>query len=207
LNTLNYTAREGGELLRRAANTSAQVHLPGDGWRFFDIRHEFPDAWQLFRSFRADDKEDWPKPLKLHLTRQMFPFIPGGRDISIDKMAIVFGATDGAPCECRDIADCPCRRPCGAAEREIDFVPGGDDEHEEHEEAGPDERRQTDVRCFAEAGRPGLYCGVFDARLGPLGVDSQGAGFELRFPAGVGRLEHMFLLCRYRADSRHGCER
>ena len=47
--SLNYTAREGGEPLRRAANASAQRHLPGDGWRFFDVRHEFPDAWQLLR--------------------------------------------------------------------------------------------------------------------------------------------------------------
>ena len=45
---LNYTAREGGELLRARRDASARRHLPGDGWRFFDVRHEFPDAWQRF---------------------------------------------------------------------------------------------------------------------------------------------------------------
>jgi len=35
---LNYTAREGGEVLRRAANEVAQKYLPGAGVRFFDIK-------------------------------------------------------------------------------------------------------------------------------------------------------------------------
>lgn len=42
---LNYTAREGGDVLRQAANELAQRHLPGAGLRFFDMRHEFPDTW------------------------------------------------------------------------------------------------------------------------------------------------------------------
>jgi len=42
---LNYTAREGGELMRHAARRDAQHHLPGDGWRIFDVRHEFPGEW------------------------------------------------------------------------------------------------------------------------------------------------------------------
>ena len=25
---------------------AASRHLPGDGWRFFELRHDFPDAWQ-----------------------------------------------------------------------------------------------------------------------------------------------------------------
>lgn len=46
---LNYTAREGGAMLRRAASESAECRLRGGRWSFFDVRHEFPDAWQLFR--------------------------------------------------------------------------------------------------------------------------------------------------------------
>ena len=41
---LNCTAREGGEVLREVANEVAQRHLPGNDVRFFDVRHEFPDA-------------------------------------------------------------------------------------------------------------------------------------------------------------------
>jgi Tc toxin complex TcA C-terminal TcB-binding domain len=46
---LNYTAREGGAMLRRAASESAECYLREGRWGFFDVRHEFPDAWQLFR--------------------------------------------------------------------------------------------------------------------------------------------------------------
>jgi hypothetical protein len=41
---LNYTAREGGDQLRRKASECAQKHLPGNGLRYFDIRHEFQDS-------------------------------------------------------------------------------------------------------------------------------------------------------------------
>ena len=44
---LNYTAREGGAGLREAALLAARCKLPGEGWAFFDIRHDFPDAWEL----------------------------------------------------------------------------------------------------------------------------------------------------------------
>jgi receptor-binding and translocation channel-forming TcA subunit of Tc toxin/ABC toxin-like protein len=211
--TLNHTAREGGEPLRRAANASAQRHLPGDGWHFFDLRHEFPDAWQLFR--RSGDDNHRQRPLRLRLTRQMFPFIPGGREIQIDKMAIVFGPADGPPCGCPDISDCPCPQPCEPAEREVGFVSGHPDGHEEHREGPredheqdtPEDRRETRVRCFAGAERKGLYCGIFDARLGPLGEDGRGAEFELRFPAAAGSPERMFLLCQYRTQSPHGHQR
>ena len=106
--SLNYTAREGGEGLRRAANASAQRHTPGDGWHFFDVRHEFPDAWHLFRD-RGHD-EHAAERMTFRLTRQMFPFIPGGRDLRIDKLAIVFGpaAIRRAPAPTRRIA--PARR-------------------------------------------------------------------------------------------------
>lgn len=35
---LNYTSREGGELLRRAARAASARDLPGAGWRLFDLR-------------------------------------------------------------------------------------------------------------------------------------------------------------------------
>jgi hypothetical protein len=42
----NYTAREGGMALRQTASGAAQRHLPGDGIRFFNVTHEFPDSWR-----------------------------------------------------------------------------------------------------------------------------------------------------------------
>jgi Tc toxin complex TcA C-terminal TcB-binding domain len=208
--TLNYTAREGGELLRRAANDSAQRHLPGDGWRFLDIRHEFPDAWEAFRMAppleNEDEEEDEQreKPLRLRLTRRMFPFVPGGREVWIDKMAVVFSTSCGAPCDCPNVAECPCPTGHQPAEREVDFVShreddDRDDRHDQRVE-GDYDCEEIDVRCFAGEEAHGWYCGVVDTRLGPLAEDHRGSEFELRFPADTGRLEHTFLLCRYRVS-------
>lgn len=72
----------------------------------------------------------------------MFPFIPGGRDLRIDKLAIVFGLACDAPCGC---------------------------------------------------------AGVFGTCLRRLADDGRRTEFELRFPGDTGRLDRMFLLCRYRA--------
>jgi hypothetical protein len=68
---LNYTAREGGELLRRVANEIAHCHLPGAGVRYFDIKHEFPDAWHRFQG--CFQREEAPKHLGIRLSRDMFP--------------------------------------------------------------------------------------------------------------------------------------
>jgi Tc toxin complex TcA C-terminal TcB-binding domain len=192
---LDYTAREGGNLLRRAADASAQQHLPGDGWRYFDVRHEFPDAWQRFREPGGDDQA--ARRLRLRLTRQMFPFIPLGRELWVDRMAVVFGPCGEARDDCPGGADCPCPQPHRPAAQEIGFTEGHGAAH-----------GQTDVRCFADAGWPGLYCGVFDTRLGPLAEGQQGSDWELRFPAATGRPERMFLLCRYRVHPvPHTCAR
>ena len=190
---LDYTAREGGDLLRRAADASARRHLPGDGWHYFDVRHEFPDAWQQFRESGGD--EHAAKRVRLRLTRQMFPFIPRGRELWVDAMAVVFGPSGGP--RCPGAADCPCPAPHGQATQQIDFTEGRGE--------APEHR---DVRCFADARWPGLYCGVFDTRLGPLAEDQHGSEFELRFPADTGRPERMFLLCRYRVHpARDRCQR
>ncbi len=89
---LNYTAREGGELLRRAASRDAQRHLPGDGWRVFDVRHDFPGEWAAMHSgSRVESDEDVrPLELELRLHRNLFPFIPGERRLSVDRFGLVF---------------------------------------------------------------------------------------------------------------------
>jgi hypothetical protein len=38
---LNFTAREGGPELGARSHALAQQHLPGGGWRYFDVRHDF----------------------------------------------------------------------------------------------------------------------------------------------------------------------
>ena len=46
---ISYTAREGGPEFSRESSILAQRHLAGDGWRFFDMRHELPAAWNVLR--------------------------------------------------------------------------------------------------------------------------------------------------------------
>jgi hypothetical protein len=83
---VNYTSREGGEPLRRVAMEAARRHLPGAGWCYFDVRHDFPDAWQLLQDYsREKGHGAW---LDLRLERRMFPFVPGLEELSISRIGV-----------------------------------------------------------------------------------------------------------------------
>ena len=124
---MNFTAREGGTLLRRAANAYAQRHLPGDGWCFFDVHRDFADAWQLFLDTSKDEDaphgEERSRRLRLRLDRRMFPFVPGGEDLRVTEIAILFDADpeDDADCSCPEIEGCPCPHRAEPARRIIEF--------------------------------------------------------------------------------------
>jgi hypothetical protein len=62
---LNYMSREGGGMLRQAAMEAARRHLPGEEWCFFDVRHEFPDAWQMLRNSCREKGRDAMLGLKM----------------------------------------------------------------------------------------------------------------------------------------------
>jgi hypothetical protein len=52
---LNYTAREGGDKLRKKSIQELGFGGPRDGWwRGFEIRREFPDAWPQFETNGID---------------------------------------------------------------------------------------------------------------------------------------------------------
>jgi Tc toxin complex TcA C-terminal TcB-binding domain len=220
--TLRYTAREGGDLLRRAANRSAHEHLPGDGWCFFDVRHEFPDAWQLFedRSNDGPAKKDRPKTdrpkeekrLELWLDRKMFPFVPGSREVWVSKMAILF-AMRGEDCRCPKIEGCPCPEHGRPATRIVEYLPPSDHRKEDyrkedyrkedrhkadhHKEDHKQDECLTDVSCYATDKWPDLYCGFVDTRVGPLAGNGRRRKLEFRFPEDGCQVERVFLLCRY----------
>lgn len=46
---IKFTAREGGPEFKRTCHETAQARLPADGLRFFDVRHEMPEAWAVLR--------------------------------------------------------------------------------------------------------------------------------------------------------------
>jgi hypothetical protein len=183
---LGYTAREGGEKLRQAAFAAARRHLPGDGWRFFEVRHEFPDAWQQLRD--AAREEGRRARLRLRLERQMFPFIPHGREITLEAMAILFGARDEDARDCPEFEGCPCPEPRRQATSRIE-IRHCDDEHRDAET----------VLCRASEDWPDLYCGVFAEEIA-LGGRRRHAEIDIRFGDDACEIGPVFLLCRYRTD-------
>jgi hypothetical protein len=189
---LNYTSREGGGMLRHAAMEAARKHLPGDGWCFFDVRHEFPDAWQMLRNSRREKDRD--ARLALRLERKMFPFLPGSDDLWITRVAVLFHAC-GRGCDCPKTGDCPCQ-----CEREPDCrlleFSCGDHHHKEHSKR---------VTCLRSEEWPGLYYGLFEADLGPLGKPGKCPEFELRFPHDAGEVETVYVLCQYKRETKR-CE-
>ena len=185
---VNYTSREGGDPLRRAASEVAQKHLPGDGWCFFDVRHEFADAWQLLRNSRSE--KGAASGLNLRLERRMFPFIPGACDLSIKRIALLFSARELNYEDRRQIAQCPCPPEDKPGSRMIEVL---------HGSAGEPLR----VACEASEEWPELCCGVFETKIGPLGRPGEfrpEVGF--RFPAEIGELENVYLLCQYQRELR-----
>ena len=121
--SLNYTAREGGAPLRGAASEVAQKHLPGSGWCFFDVRHEFPDAWQLLKNHKPEPRNCGR--LNLRLERRMFPFIPGACDLAVSDMAILFSAEEPClPVESQASCECPCPSELGGGSHTIEVMHG-----------------------------------------------------------------------------------
>jgi hypothetical protein len=183
---LNYTAREGGELLRRAANEAARRRVPGDGWRFFDVRNEFPDAWQLFRDSLKDDRSE--SRLTLRLERRMFAFVPGHRKIRVDKMALLFGLYEDE--DRREPESKGWSGNEGASRFHLVELMHG---HHEREDA-------LDVVCMASEEWPHLYCGIFDSHVGTLDGRERCKEVAFRFSEGAAEVERVFLLCHYALD-------
>jgi hypothetical protein len=182
---MGYTARDGGEPLREAAFAAARRHAPGDGWRYFEVRHEFPDAWQQLRDAAREEGRD--ARLRLRFERQMFPFIPNGREITLEAMAILFGVEEEDR-DFRGFEDCPCPEPRRLATHRIEI------------RHCDDERRDAEtVLCRASEEWPELYCGVFGAGI-ELGGKRRHAEIDIRFDYGAREIGPVFLLCRYRTD-------
>jgi Tc toxin complex TcA C-terminal TcB-binding domain len=97
---LNYTAREGGELLRKQAWSAAT--LPGphaqpavdrlgplpaqpDLTRLYSARHEFPSEWYRFLS---PPDSAAAQTLSIALTRERFPFQLRGKDLRIHQVEL-----------------------------------------------------------------------------------------------------------------------
>jgi hypothetical protein len=171
---LNYTAREGGDVLRTVADEAAQQHLPGSGWRFFEVENELPDQWRPVSAARPSSQQ-----LQLRLDRSMFPFLPGRRDVWITRIEILLEIHKAEPC----------------ARLAVEFTgpqEGNDDDADCH-------RGIVMVDCVASAEWPGLYHGVLEVPLGRLRWHGQRGLRIFRIAECVGRVAHTYLFCRYEA--------
>lgn len=56
---INYTARDGGDEFAKESSAAAQRFLPGNRWRFFDVRHELPEVWNVVRKEAVCERCAW----------------------------------------------------------------------------------------------------------------------------------------------------
>jgi hypothetical protein len=176
---LNYTAREGGEVLRKAAREDAERRLPDAGRCLFDVRRELPDAHRRFEAQRSEDGIH--RSLELRLGRDMFMFLPGHLDVSITRLDVFFEAPDAAP----------------GRHREVDFVAGHrrSCEHADHE-------HEIDLECVGSDEWPGFYRGVIDVHLGPLSWREHDLVGTLRFHEPRAPVGDIYVVCSYETRER-----
>lgn len=104
---INYTAREGGQLLRQAAKGSldslrqqlkknannendAQPGLVPALRRLFSVRHEFQNEWYKFLQSNAGEQAE----MRLNITSEHFPFLFRGKSIRIHCVDMFLNAKD-----------------------------------------------------------------------------------------------------------------
>jgi len=181
---LNYTAREGGDVLRRTANEIAQQNLPGAGVRFFEVKHELPDAWHQLQR----DAAGVPRELDLSLGRNMFPYLPGRHDLSIKRVELLFEAAGAEP----------------SAQRYVEFLRGT---RNMHEQENPCACEAQTIPCIADAKWPCMFHGVLDLELGALKVDGYSDLGTFRFEPGLGEITNIYLFCSYEVLRKEDCLR
>jgi hypothetical protein len=87
---LRYTARNGGDSLRKAAGDEMQI-APPPQVRFFSARHEFPNEWYQFLHPSTEQR------LTLDFSASRFPFRPFGKTVNITGMKLFLAPKAGIP--------------------------------------------------------------------------------------------------------------
>jgi hypothetical protein len=184
---LNYTSREGGDILRRAAREASECDLPGAGWCLFDLRHDFADAWERFHGHWPDGHD---RHFDLRFTRAMFPFVPGHRELSICKLALFFDRPHHCGCECP--TECPCCSDPSCTHQELVLRHRGEMEHR--------------FTCVASEDWPKFYHGVVEClSIGPLRKRRDHEEVRIVFPQTVDEVDTAYLMCRYILNDTGSC--
>ncbi|MFN0168683.1 MAG: neuraminidase-like domain-containing protein [Bryobacteraceae bacterium] len=193
---LGLISREGGPLLRRAAQAASKMRLPGDGWRLIDVEHEFPDAWHQLTECGCGNSGE--SRLRLRLERRMFPFVPGSCGISIKGIALVFGSPDACdpcddfcdPCGPASTPDCPCPGHPRPARCFVDFRQG---------DLACDHPSQS-VECIRNGVWGDAYAGSLHTHIDLPARKGRHERVEFVFHLPARHLDNCFLLCRYAAS-------
>ena len=172
---LNYTAREGGKVLRDAAQCEAEKHLPGNGLRLFDARHDFPNAWHVFTDRQEADQ---CRQLELRFSRAMFPFVPQSPSLRVEGLHIFFEAG--------------CATPSGFLT--IEFL-----EHEpDHRHSRECRCKPRKIECVASSEWPHLFHGVLGLNDLPLESNCDLRIGSLKFPEDSPEITRLYLVAGYR---------
>ncbi len=87
---MRYTACEGGALLKQRAEQDLNDFIRIEGQqglaRVFSLRHEFSSEWYRFLNPPAGDAKN--QTLTMALTRERFPFLFQGKNISINAIEL-----------------------------------------------------------------------------------------------------------------------
>lgn len=169
---MDYTAREGGTLLKKEANKIAQHCLPGAGLRLFDLRKEFPDGSKLLEDCGGG------KELKLRITPNMFPFIQNHKRVEICRLELFFEAQ--------------CMEPDG--HQVVEFLCGHKSTHDKNESCNCGVRN---IYCACSSEWPCFYHGILDICLEPItSNDYQDLGI-FKFSSEVRKISRAYLICGY----------
>jgi hypothetical protein len=174
---LNFTAREGGDVLRKAANECAQQNLPGAGMRFFDVRRDMPEAWQLLTNPASTDAVT--KQLGVRLSRNMFPYLTGNKKIAVRQLQILFEAPGAEP----------------SVHHIVEFLVGQKAYQIKEEKCDCD---MYGIACVASADWPELYHGLLDVDFEALSPSEYQDLGVFRFPKDVGEIKNVYLFCGYK---------
>jgi hypothetical protein len=166
---LNYTAREGGDVLRKAASEVAQANIPDDGRRVFDLKREMPDEWSKLMA------ECGRQRFHLRFSRDMFPYLPGDREVCIHRLEL-FVAAEGA---------------ASSTHREVEFVAA-------HQKGCPrGEEDEREFQCIGGAAWPGFFHGSVDVHVPSLrGNDTRHIG-TFHFEERLEEISRAFLIVHY----------
>jgi hypothetical protein len=220
---INYTAREGGEALRRAARAATECDLPGAGWCLFDLRHDFADAWELFRRQEQGDEEGYGNrnehepehergrehEHEREREREREREQRHRRHFALDFRRGMFPFVPGERelfietmvllfdrpehCGCECPAECPCCSNLACTQQELEL-------------RGAGLREERKFRCMADEEWPGRYHGVItELCIGPLRERRdrvKGESLQIVFPRSAGEVESAYVLCRYSLKDR-----